>query len=148
MALNKIMLIGNLGQDPEVKVFDDGGKIANISVATSEKYKNRNGELVESTEWHNVVFSGKVADVVDKYLHKGSKVYVEGKLTTRKYTDKEGVEKYITEIRAFNMQMLDSKGSNQQGNGSKVDEYKMKKPVAPKYENKASQSEGDDDLPF
>lgn len=109
-TVNKVNLIGNVGQDPKIVNFDNGGKVANLSLATTESWNNKDGEPQDKTEWHNVVISGKVADVVEKYVKKGSKIYIEGRIETRKYTDKDGVEKYITDIKAFNMQMLDSKG--------------------------------------
>ncbi len=112
-GVNKVIIVGNLGNDPDVKVFNNGGKIANISVATSEKWTDKQtGELREKTEWHRITFSNRLADIAEQYLRKGSKVYVEGSLTTRKWTDNQGVERYSTEIRAQNMQMLDSRGSS------------------------------------
>ena len=113
-GVNKVILIGNLGQDPDVKYMPSGDAVANVSIATSESWKDKNtGEKQERTEWHRVVFFGKVAEVVQKYLHKGSKVYVEGKLKTRKWQDKEGQDRYTTEIvvdMGGSMQMLDGKG--------------------------------------
>src|SRR5213076_3589078 len=99
-SVNKVILIGNLGQDPEVKSFQNGGRIANLRIATSENWKDKaTGERKERTEWHNVViFNENLARVAEQYLRKGSKVYVEGQLQTRKYTDKDGAEKYSTEI--------------------------------------------------
>ncbi len=115
MSLNKVQLIGNLGKDPELKQFQNGGQICNVSIATTDKgYTNKDGVTVEpKTEWHNVVFTNKLAGVAAQYLHKGSKIYVEGKLSTRSY-DSNGVTKYVTEIRAINMEMLDSKQPQQQ----------------------------------
>ena len=99
-SVNKVILIGNLGADPEIKSFQNGGKIANIRIATSEQWKDRmTGERKERTEWHNVVINGDgLVGVVERYLKKGSKVYVEGQLQTRKWTDQSGVEKYTTEV--------------------------------------------------
>lgn len=108
-SINKVILVGNLGRDPEVRYMPSGDAVANITVATSNKYKNKAGELVEETEWHRISFFGGLAEVVGKYLHKGSSVYVEGRIKTRKYTDKDGVEKYSTDIIASEMQMLGSK---------------------------------------
>ena len=115
-GINKVILVGNLGRDPEVRHTTDGKPIANITVATSETWKDKNtGESREKTEWHRVVFFGGVANVVEQYLHKGSKVYIEGKLQTRKWQDKNGQDRYTTEIvvDGFNgvMQMLDSRGA-------------------------------------
>jgi len=113
-GVNKVILIGNLGQDPDVKYMPSGDAVANVSIATSESWKDKNtGEKQERTEWHKVVFFGKVAEIAQKYLHKGSKVYVEGKLKTRKWQDKEGQDRYTTEIvvdMGGSMQMLDGKG--------------------------------------
>lgn len=108
-ALNKVLLIGNLGADPEVKTFSNGDKISSISLATTETYKNRNGERVEDTEWHRVEFRGALAGIVEQYLKKGDSLYVEGRIKTEKYTDSGNVERFITKIRAVNMQMLNRK---------------------------------------
>jgi single-strand DNA-binding protein len=99
-SVNKVILIGNLGRDPEVRTMQNGGKLCNISVATSERWRDRNsGEMQEKTEWHRVViFDDKLVDVAERYLRKGSKVYLEGQLQTRKWTDQSGVEKYSTEV--------------------------------------------------
>lgn len=98
-SVNKVILIGNLGRDPEVRTMQDGKKVANLSIATSESWKDKSsGEKKEKTEWHRVVIWGALADIAEKYLHKGSKVYVCGSLQTRKWTDKDGVEKYSTEV--------------------------------------------------
>lgn len=118
MSINKAILIGNLGGDPDVKVFNDGAKIATISLATSERWTDKQtGEKKEATEWHRVVFNNRLAEIAESYLHKGSKVYVEGAIKTRKYTDKQGIERYTTEIRAVSLQMLDGKSDgNSNGN--------------------------------
>ncbi len=108
-ALNKVLLIGNLGADPEVKTFSNGDKISSVSLATTETYKNRNGERVEDTEWHRVEFRGALAGIVEQYLKKGDSLYVEGRIKTEKYTDSGNVERFITKIRAVNMQMLNRK---------------------------------------
>jgi len=109
-GINKVILVGNLGQDPEVRAMNDGSSVVTISVATSESWKDKiNGEKKESTEWHRVVFFGKLADVAAKYLVRGGKVYVEGKLQTKKWQDKQGIDRYTTQILASEMQMLDSK---------------------------------------
>ncbi|MDQ1924106.1 single-stranded DNA-binding protein [Massilia pseudoviolaceinigra] len=106
-SVNKVIIVGNLGRDPEIRYMPSGDAIANIAVATSYKSKDRNtGEQKELTEWHRISFFGRLAEIVGQYLKKGSSVYVEGRLQTRKYTDKDGVEKYATEIVAEQMQML------------------------------------------
>ena len=106
-SVNKVILVGNLGRDPEIRYMPSGDAIANIAVATSYKSKDRNtGEQKELTEWHRISFFGRLAEIVGQYLKKGSSVYVEGRLQTRKYTDKDGVEKYATDIIAEQMQML------------------------------------------
>src|SRR5579872_2810951 len=115
-GVNKVILIGNMGGDPEVRYMPAGGAVANITIATSESWKDKqSGEAQERTEWHRVVFFNRLAEIVSEYLRKGSKVYVEGSLRTRKWTDKNGVERYTTEIVANEMQMLDGRGA---GGGS------------------------------
>jgi len=110
---NKVQLIGHLGQDPDVKKIDSGKKLLRVSIATNETYKNSKGEKVTETQWHNVVAWEKTADIMEKYLKKGSEVAVEGKLINRSYTDKEGVKKYITEVIVNEVLLLGSKnGSN------------------------------------
>lgn len=113
-SVNKVIIIGNLGRDPETRYFPDGGAVTNISVATTDKWKDKQGEVQEKTEWHRVSFFGKLAEVAGEYLKKGSQVYVEGKLQTRKWQDKDGADKYTTEIHAFQMQML---GRRPEGEG-------------------------------
>ena len=109
-GINKVILVGNLGQDPESRSFPDGGSVCNISVATSESWKDKQtGQQQERTEWHRVVFRQRLAEIAAQYLKKGSKVYIEGKLQTRKWTNQQGVEQYTTEIVAREMQMLDSR---------------------------------------
>lgn len=107
--LNKIMLIGNLGRDPELNVTAEGTPVTKFSIAVSRKYKKSNGESVEETEWFNVVTWRNLAEICERYLHKGSKVYIEGRLTQRKYTDREGVQRTAVEVIASEMEMLDSK---------------------------------------
>lgn len=111
-SLNKVMIIGNLGQDPEVKAIPNGTKVANFTICTSEKYKRKDGTQVNNTEWHRIVMWRGLAEIAEKYLRKGSNVYIEGKLTTRSWDDKNGQKRYTTEIVADNMQML---GGNKQG---------------------------------
>lgn len=108
-SVNKVILVGNLGRDPEMRYLPSGEAVANLAIATTDKYKDKTGQMVEQTEWHRVSFFGRTAEVCGQYLKKGSQVYVEGSIRTRKYTDKEGVEKYATEIRGDRMQMLGGK---------------------------------------
>lgn len=111
-GINKVILIGNLGKDPEVRYMPSGGAVANVTLATSESWKDKqSGENQERTEWHNVVFFNRLAEIAGEYLKKGSKVYVEGSLRTRKWQDKNGQDRYTTEIVAGEMQMLDSRGA-------------------------------------
>ena len=108
-SVNKVIIVGNLGRDPETRYMPDGGAITNVSVATTEQWKDKNGEKQEKTEWHRVAFFGKLAEIAGEYLKKGSQVYVEGRLQTRKWQDKDGADKYTTEIVANAMQMLGSR---------------------------------------
>jgi single-strand DNA-binding protein len=109
-SVNKVIIVGNLGKDPEMRSFPSGDQVANVTVATTDKWKDKQtGEMKEATEWHRIVFNGRLAEIVGQYLRKGSQVYVEGSLRTRKWTDKDGVDKYTTEIRADQMQMLGSR---------------------------------------
>ena len=106
-SVNKVIIVGNLGKDPETRTFPSGGRVCNVTIATSERWKDKNsGEMKELTEWHRVVFNDRLAEIAGEYLRKGSQVYVEGSIRTRKYTDKDGVERYTTEIRADEMKML------------------------------------------
>ena len=106
-SVNKVIIVGNLGRDPEMRTFPSGGRVCNVRIATTDRWKDKQtGEMKEATEWHNVVFNERLADIAGEYLRKGSQVYIEGSIRTRKYTDKDGAEKYITEIRADTMQML------------------------------------------
>lgn len=115
-GVNKVILIGNLGNDPEVRYTPNGNAVANISLATSETWRDKqSGDLQDRTEWHRVVFFNRLAEIVGEYLHKGSKIYVEGTLRTRKWQDKNGVERYTTEIIGNEMHMLDSKGAGISG---------------------------------
>ncbi|MCT9811547.1 single-stranded DNA-binding protein [Acidovorax sp. Be4] len=123
-SVNKVIIVGNLGRDPEMRTFPSGDQVANVTIATTDRWRDKNtGENKESTEWHRVVFNGRLAEIVGQYLRKGSQVYVEGSLRTRKWTDQAtGQERYATEIRADTMQMLGSRqgmggGQGQQGGG-------------------------------
>ncbi len=107
-GINKVILVATLGKDPELKTFANGGSVCNVSAATSEEWKDKHGEKQKHTEWHNLQFNDRLAEIADEYLRKGSKVYIEGKLKTRKW-EKDGQTRYITEIRVDELQMLDSK---------------------------------------
>ena len=151
-SVNKVILIGNLGRDPETRYMPDGGAITNISVATTDVWKDKNGEKQEKTEWHRVAFFGKLAEIAGEYLKKGSQVYVEGRLQTRKWQDKEGVDKYTTEIVADRMQMLGSRSGSGEPRGeappmeSKASEPKAAAAAAKKPAGKFDDLE--DDIPF
>ncbi len=114
MSVNKVILIGNVGQDPRVKYFDTGSAVATFPLATTDRgYTLQNGtQIPERTEWHNIVASNRLAEIVDKYVHKGDKLYLEGKIRTRSYSDQSGAMRYITEIYVDNMEMLSPKGTN------------------------------------
>ncbi len=143
-GINKVILIGNLGQDPEVRYMPNGNAVANVSVATSESWKDKNtGDQQERTEWHRVVFFRRLAEIVGEYLKKGSKVYVEGKIQTRKWQDKNGEDRYTTEIVADQMQMLDSRGGGSADFGNR-DSAPSKPASAPPQDSGGF----DDDIPF
>ena len=147
------MLIGNLGQDPEVRYTQNNTAVATLNIATSERYKDSNGEYQENTEWHRVVAWGRTAEICQQYLTKGSKVYIEGPIQTRQWEDKEGQKKYTTEIKALRMVMLDSKGSSgggqQSGGGSAQNQNKGGgKPMSSNVELDSNFDDMDDDLPF
>lgn len=150
-GVNKVILIGNLGQDPEVKYMPNGNAVANITVATSESWKDKNtGENIDKTEWHRVVFFRRLAEIAGEYLKKGSKVYIEGKLQTRKWQDKNGKDNWTTEIIANEMQMLDSRGggssdfNQNQGAPSQSAPQSEQSQAAPAPAN----NDFDDDIPF
>lgn len=147
-GVNKVILIGNLGQDPETRYTPSGSAVVNLSVATDESYKDRNsGQLVPKTEWHRVVLFGKVAEVASQYLRKGSKVYIEGKLQTRKWQGQDGQDRYTTEVVVDirgQMQMLDTRqGGGQQGAAPQA-------PADPPAAGHAPEpaDDFDDDIPF
>lgn len=120
MSLNKVMLIGNVGRDPEIRYLDgnnNGTKVATFTLATSERYRDRNGELRENTEWHNIVAWRNSADIAEKYVHKGTQLYIEGRLRTRSYTSQDGSKKYTTEITVDSLQLLGRReGGMDEGN--------------------------------
>ncbi|MGD8407530.1 MAG: single-stranded DNA-binding protein [Thiohalophilus sp.] len=142
-GINKVILVGNLGRDPEVRYSPNGAAIANLSVATSESWKDKNtGEQVEKTEWHRVVMFRRLAEIAGEYLKKGSKVYIEGKLQTRKWQGQDGQDRYTTEIVANEMQMLDSRGGGTASfdNGPSSSGNQQPEPVP--------MGDFDDDIPF
>jgi single-strand DNA-binding protein len=118
MSVNKVILIGNVGKEPDVKYYDNGVAVANFSVATSERgYTAANGTQVpERTEWHNIVLWRGLAEIAEKYIHKGSKIYIEGKIRTRSYDDQQGIKRYVTEVWGDNLELLDRKPDSGQGN--------------------------------
>ncbi len=144
MSLNKAILIGNVGNDPEVRHLDAGTPVANFSLATSETYKNKEGERVTQTEWHNIVVWRGLAEVVEKYVTKGQQLYIEGRIRTRSWDDKEGNKRYTTEIVADNLQMLGRKGdSNQASEGVPTQTN-----TTPTSSTSKNEPEPEDDLPF
>lgn len=145
-GINKVILVGNLGNDPDVRYTASGAAVSNISVATTESWKDReSGEQQEKTEWHRVVFFGKLAEIVAEYLKKGSQVYVEGRLQTRKWQDKDGNDRYTTEIVANEMQMLGSRASS----GGFERSAPENSPAAAKPKaTQADENFVDDDIPF
>lgn len=166
-SVNKVILIGNLGRDPETRFFPDGGAICNVTIATTRQWKNKDsGERQEETEWHRVVFNGRLAEIAGEYLKKGKSVYVEGRLKTRKWTDKDGVEKYTTEIVAQEMTMLGGReggaGGGSGGEDGGMGEARDSRPArsapaaptarAPAPKPAAKSATGfddmDDDIPF
>ncbi len=148
-GVNKVILIGNLGQDPEVKYMPNGNAVANVSVATTESWKDKNtGEQVDKTEWHRVVFYRRLAEIVGEYLKKGSKVYIEGKLQTRKWQDQNGQDRYTTEIIANEMQMLDSRGGGSSDFAPQSAPAAAPQAAAPQQPAAAPQPDFDDDIPF
>lgn len=143
-SVNRVIIIGNLGRDPEMRYLPSGEAVANLAVATTDKYKDKSGQMVEHTEWHRVSFFGKVAEVCGQYLKKGGQVYVEGSLRTRKYTDKEGVEKYATEIRGDRMQMLGGKSGDQHPSEQRQDRHQP----SPRGGGATGFDDLEDDIPF
>lgn len=150
-SVNKVILVGRLGKDPEVRYMTNGEAVANITLATSESWKDKNGEKQEKTEWHRVTFYRKLAEIVGEYLKKGGMVYVEGRLETRKWTDKAGVEKYTTEVIANEMVMLGSKstGSGVSSDASNYDKQNGGAAMARTTEKHATDfADFEDDIPF
>jgi len=151
MSINKVILVGNVGKDPEIRHLDSGVAVANFPMATSENYTAKNGDKVESTEWHNIVAWRGLAEVVEKYVTKGRQLYIEGKIKTRSWDDKEGNKRYTTEIVADVMQMLGTRADNQssnkpdtQSNNSQGGSDNFEGVSEPDTDDQG----GDDDLPF
>ena len=152
-GVNKAIIVGNLGRDPEVRYSASGAAIANVNIATTESWKDKQtGETVDKTEWHRVVFFGRLAEIVNEYLKKGSQVYIEGRLQTRKWQDQSGQDRYTTEIVASDMQMLGGRGG---GGGAPADDFSRPAPSnearAPAGDNAGGgmpTSDFDDDIPF
>lgn len=145
--VNKVILIGNVGADPEVRYLDGGVAVANLRLATTESYKNKNGEKVDQTEWHSIVIWRGLAEVVEKYVKKGMRLYIEGRIRTRSWDDQNGVKRYTTEIYADNMQML----SNRQDSGDSGRNYENPASSAPATSGAPSgisTPDDNDDLPF
>ena len=140
-GVNKVILIGNLGKDPEVRYLDSGVAVANFSLATTESYKNKEGERVSQTEWHNVVLWRGLAEVAEKWLKKGSSVYIEGKIRNRKWEDKEGNTRYSTDIIAEKMTMLGSKSDNSNSSDSDIPSEEISTDLPARHDEKG-------DLPF
>jgi single-strand DNA-binding protein len=155
-SVNKVILIGNLGRDPETRYMPEGGAITNISIATTETWKDKQGEKQEKTEWHRVAFFGKLAEIAGEYLKKGSQVYVEGRLQTRKWQDKDGADKYTTEIVANTMQMLGSRQGMGGGGADRAEASQERESGAPKGATKPAGAKAaggkfddfEDDIPF
>jgi len=146
-SLNKAMIIGRLGADPEVRYTQSNTAVANLSVATTERYKDKNGEQQESTEWHRIVAWGRLAEICQEYLKKGSLAYFEGRIETRQWEDKDGQKKYTTEIKAFNMQMLDSRGDSG-GSPAAASKKSSNEPMGSNVNIDNNFDDMDDDLPF
>ena len=151
MSVNKVILVGNVGKDPEVRHLDSGVAVANFPLATSESFTAKNGERVTTTEWHNIVLWRGLAEVAEKYVTKGRQLYIEGRIRTRNYDDKEGNKRYITEIYGDIMQMLGNRSDNQQdgGQSEQVQKTQTAQNSSPTVnEPELDDDGGDDDLPF
>ena len=151
MAVNKVILIGNLGRDPEVRTFPSGGQVANVTLATTERWKDRqSGEIREHTEWHRLVFNDRLAEIAGQYLRKGSQIYVEGSIRTRKWTDQSGQERSTSEIRVSDMQMLGSRNAAGDGGDASHAAPRRAAPAhpTPAQPPSADMADMDDDVPF
>jgi single-strand DNA-binding protein len=155
-SVNKVILVGNLGADPETKYLPSGDAVTNIRIATTDKWKDKaSGEMKEATEWHRIAFFGRLAEIAGEYLKKGSQVYVEGSLRTRKWQDKDGQDRYTTEIRADSMQMLGSRGGAGEPRGDSRGEPAAQRSAEPKATATAGAAKKpgkfddmEDDIPF
>lgn len=150
MSVNKVILVGNVGKDPEVRHLDSGIAVANFSLATSESYNAKNGERVTTTEWHNIVLWRGLAEVAEKYVTKGRQLYIEGRIRTRSWDDKDGNKRYTTEIYGDQMQMLGTKSDNQAGGQAPAQNTAQASQAASPVvsQPQVEEPEGDDDLPF
>jgi len=146
-GLNKVTLIGRLGRDPEIRYFESGTAKANFPLATSETYTNKEGQRVENTEWHNIIFWRQLAEIAEKYLKKGALVYIEGKLRTRSWDDQDGNKKYITEIEGNNLIMLD-KAPSSDAAASQAQKAETNVNPAPAESAQKKAESFEDDLPF
>ena len=164
-SVNKVILVGNLGKDPEMRYLPSGDAVANFSVATTEKFKDKNGSMQEHTEWHRISFFGRQAEIAGEYLKKGSPVYIEGSIRTNKWKDKEGQDRYTTEIRGDRMQLLGSRGGSENmarepagasmgGGGGSGSGEKRAAPASSSSSSTSANKKGggfdemDDDIPF
>ncbi len=147
MSLNKVMLIGNVGQDPEIKYFDNNNKVARITLATTERYKDKAGNQQEATEWHNLTAWGFTADIVEKWVKKGTQLYVEGRIRTRSWQDKDGNKRYTTEINVDNLQMLGRRSDNPNNNQSTPQQYNAKEISTSTKVTEPVTEEVEDDIP-
>ena len=153
-GINKVILVGNLGKDPEVRYMPSGGAVANLTIATSETWKDKqSGQNQEKTDWHRVVMFNRLGEIAGEYLKKGSQVYIEGKLQTRKWQDQQGQDKYTTEIVANEMQMLGGRSGGAQAGGQQYQQPQQQAPAqqpqqAPQQNNNAGFDDFDDDIPF
>ena len=146
-TLNKVMLIGHTGDDVKVKYFENGGAVGNFPLATNEVYTNKTtGERVESTEWHNIVVRNKAAEICEKYLKKGDKVYIEGRIKTRKWTDDKGVERYTTEIQCLDFTFLSPKSDSAPQGGARPSNTQTQRPAPDS--SSSGMNDDNDDLPF
>jgi single-strand DNA-binding protein len=148
-GINKVLLIGNLGQDPEVRYTPNGNAIANVVLATSSAWRDKQtGELNERTEWHRIVFFNRLAEIVNEYLNKGSKIYIEGSLRTRKWQDKNGIDRYTTEIIANEMQILDNRNNSGNNSNHQISSKPAEATTASATAEPQSFENFDDDIPF
>jgi single-strand DNA-binding protein len=153
-SVNKVILLGNLGRDPELRFMPNGDAVCNFSIATTDSWKDKAGEKQERTEWHNIVMYRKLAEIAGEYLKKGSSIYVEGRLQTRKWQTKEGQDRYTTEVIADSMQMLGGRSSASQGDRSSDDNFSQASSPVQNQANTSNESsptsfdEFEDDIPF